>query len=137
MELGWTPLMAAESGLPKTACSRYNVRFLLLTIARPADGMPFCELSLHTAVASLLDRMGQLVGQQFIALAGVWLELVFAEEDVLTVGESCGVDVASCRRGLCSGVHAHAAKIRAERLLHRAASDRDPAADRHPTATRL
>ena len=67
---------------------------------------------------ALLDRVGELVGQQVTALGGARLVLVAREEDVVAVGERPGAEVVAEAGGALVGVDADVAQVGAEPRLH-------------------
>ena len=67
---------------------------------------------------ALLDRVGELVGQQVPALGGARLVLVAREEDVVAVGERPGAEVVAEAGGALVGMDADVAEVGAEPRLH-------------------
>ncbi|MCY1346840.1 hypothetical protein D9M69_329380 [compost metagenome] len=67
---------------------------------------------------ALLDGVGQFVGEQVLAGAGVRGELALVEEDVAAVGERLCLERLGQQHGGGVGVDAHAIQFRAELRLH-------------------
>src|SRR5262249_41400779 len=70
---------------------------------------------------TLLDGVGQLVGEQSAALAGAGLVLAAREEDVVLVGERPSAELIAQARGLRIAVDADIGEIGIEVRLHVAA----------------
>jgi len=83
----------------------------------PAD---FFAWPFDSARRTLLNNMGQLVGQERTARLSVRGELAPAKHDIGTDREGAGTD--GCRCGIRSrvGMNPHAAEVVAEAWLHKA-----------------